>query len=184
MSRDNGANPMRWDCATQGCFNTKKRPKIELFADCLPGKIAMTDVDGIVEIGGNMLLLEWKDHQELSTGQRLLFKRMTRSSPATVLIVEGDAEFMTVDSVRIVWNGTIEQPQYLDLEGLRKMIRQWAVWATKSPVVRRSDWHATNAGSVAGSKEVVQVPSNGSQPAPVHHSAHDATTNTPLAHME
>lgn len=25
MSHDHGANPMRWDCAKQGCFNRKKR---------------------------------------------------------------------------------------------------------------------------------------------------------------
>jgi metallo-beta-lactamase family protein len=61
MSRDNGFNPMRWDCAEQGCFNHKKRPKIELFADCLPGRIAFSDIDAIAEINGNLLLLEWKD---------------------------------------------------------------------------------------------------------------------------
>lgn len=36
MLHNNGANPMRWDCTTQGCFNLKKRPKVEVFADCLP----------------------------------------------------------------------------------------------------------------------------------------------------
>ena len=135
MSRDNGANPMRWDCATQGCFNVKKRPKIERFADCLPGRIAFTDIDGIVEINGNLLLLEWKDHQEVGTGQRILFERLTRFCPATVLIVEGNAESMAVESVRIAWGGHIGGPCPADLDHLRKMVHDWAYWAMNSPVV-------------------------------------------------
>lgn len=63
---DNGYNPMQWNCERQGCFNVKKRPKIEMFADCLPRKISFSDIDGIVEINGNLLLLEWKDHQKIS----------------------------------------------------------------------------------------------------------------------
>jgi len=84
MSPDNGANPMRWDCRTQGCFNLKKRPKIERFADCLPGRIALTDVDGVTELCGNVLYLEWKSHQGLGDGQRILFERLTALCPATV----------------------------------------------------------------------------------------------------
>mgnify|MGYP006972377369 CR=1 FL=1 len=107
MSHDNGANPMRWDCTRQGCFNIKKRPKIELLADCLPGRIAFGDVDAIVEVCGHFLLLEWKDHPQLGTGQRILFQRLTLLCPAIVLIVEGDAESMAVRSIRQVSRGTM-----------------------------------------------------------------------------
>jgi len=62
---NNGHNPMRWDCQKQGCFNKKKRPRIEMFAECLPGKIAVGDVDGLVEIKGNFLFLEFKEHSNL-----------------------------------------------------------------------------------------------------------------------
>ena len=55
-----GFNPMRWDCDTDGCFNVKRRPKIEMFADCFPRRINFGDVDGLVEIGGRFCLLEWK----------------------------------------------------------------------------------------------------------------------------
>ena len=40
MTTANGANPLRWDCAKRGCFNEKKRPKIEVFAECFPGRIS------------------------------------------------------------------------------------------------------------------------------------------------
>ncbi len=135
MACDNGRNPLRWDCRTQGCFNLKKRPKIERLADCLPGRIAFTDVDAMTEICGNLLLLEWKGHQALGTGQRLLFERMTALSPATVLIVEGDAETMTVSSVRTVWRGRMSPPETADLTGLRRAIQAWSAWALAHPAV-------------------------------------------------
>lgn len=137
MSRDNGANPMLWDCGKQGCFNQKKRPKIEQFADCLPRRIAFSDIDAITEIEGNLLLLEWKDHDQLKTGQRILFQRMTRLCPATVLIVEGDAEDMSVESIRVAWRGTISQAEVSSLEDLRRHIRVWSRWALRNPAVKR-----------------------------------------------
>lgn len=136
MSHDNGANPMRWDCARQGCFNIKKRPKVELLADCLPGRIAFGDVDAIVEVCGNFLLLEWKDHRQLGTGQRLLFERLTLLCPATVLIVEGDAEAMTVSTIRRVWRGVISPSEDTDLEGLGRRIRAWTEEALATPALR------------------------------------------------
>lgn len=138
MSHDHGANPMRWNCAKQGCFNRVKRPKIEIFADCLPGRIAFSDVDAIVEINGNLLLLEWKDHQEISRGQRILFERMTRLCPATVLIVEGDAETMEVVSIRTVWKGNIEKPAPANVELLRWYIRDWADYALANSALCRA----------------------------------------------
>jgi hypothetical protein len=101
------------------------------------GKIAFTDVDGLVEIKGNLLLLEWKDHQALHAGQRILFERMTLLCPATVLIVEGDAQQMTVSTVRTAWEGRIGPPAEADLDSLRRDIREWADWAFDNPVVRR-----------------------------------------------
>ena len=68
-----GFNPLRWDCDHQGCFNKLKRPKIEVFADCFPGRINFGDVDGIVEINGYLLILEWKPERiELSRGQGIM----------------------------------------------------------------------------------------------------------------
>jgi len=136
MSRDNGANPMRWDCSKRGCFNIMKRPKIEMLADCLPGRIAFTDIDGIAEVCGNLLLLEWKDHREIGTGQRLLFERMTLLCPATVLIVEGDAQDMSVRSVSTVSDGLVSPPEPADLGGLRSQIRQWRDWALANSALR------------------------------------------------
>ena len=125
---------MNWDCESQGCFNRKKRLKFAVFKDVLPGKISFSDVDGLVEINGNLLFMEWKDHPQISTSHRILFERLTRFSPATVLIVEGDAESMSVSSVRTVREGRIGPEQTADIDSLRAMIKQWADWAQGNPV--------------------------------------------------
>ena len=137
MSNTNGANPLRWDCTKCSCFNIKKRPKIEIFADCLPGKIAFTDVDAIVEIEGNLLLLEWKDHQAIPTGQRILFERMTLLCPAVVFVVEGDAEHMTVKTISVVWAGKVIPHTPANIETLRMRIKAWANWARHHKRERR-----------------------------------------------
>lgn len=134
MLPNNGFNPLRWNCEKQGCFNLEKRPKIEVFADCLPGKIAFTDVDGIVEVNSNFLFLEWKDHQELGTGQRVLFERLTDCCPATVFVVEGNAKTMEIESVAVVWSGKVRPREIANLDGLRERIRKWVAWAHWNPV--------------------------------------------------
>ena len=128
---------MQWDCQAQGCFNWRKRPKIEIFADCLPGKIAFSDVDAIVEIGGNFLMIEWKSHGDVPRGQRILFQRLTQFAPVTVFIVEGDAETMEVDSIRFVSEGKMEDPFQADQTKLRELITQWNHWAGDHPVTHQ-----------------------------------------------
>ena len=137
-ANDHGANPMRWNCEKQGCFNVHKRPKIELLADCLPGKIAFSDVDGITEIKGNLLALEWKSHQKIPRGQRLLFERWTANGPTTVLLILGDARDMTVDEVACVARGIIEPWREMNFDGLRRLIKDWGEWATAHPFVRET----------------------------------------------
>ncbi|HOI56166.1 MAG TPA: hypothetical protein PLP01_13020 [Phycisphaerae bacterium] len=136
MSHDSGANPLRWDCARQGCFNLHKRPKIELFADCLPGRLAFSDVDAIAEVNGNFLVLEWKEHRRVPTGQRVLYQRWTAAGPTTVLLIVGDARGMTVDEVACVHGGAVGPWRETDMDGLRRDIRAWADWALLHPSVR------------------------------------------------
>jgi hypothetical protein len=133
---ENGANPLRWDCRRQGCFNVHKRPKIERFADCLPGRLAFSDIDAVAEVNGNLLVLEWKEHRRIPLGQRLLYARWTALGPATVLLVVGDAQEMTVEEMACVYEGNLGPWRGTDLDGLRQEIRAWAEWALAHPVVR------------------------------------------------
>jgi len=134
-----GYNPLRWDCAAQGCFNLKRRPKIELFADCFPGRINFGDVDGIVEISGNALLLEWKSEpRELPTGQRLLYQRLTRSGLCAAMVVVGDAETMLVDGTSIFDRGLRYPPhgyEPADLACIKRRLAAWSEWAERHPAI-------------------------------------------------
>jgi len=122
-----GYNPLRWDCNTSGCFNQKKRPKIEVFSECFPGRINFGDVDAIVEIGGQFLLLEWKEFTaELPTGQRIMYRRLTGDEHFVVLVVVGDAETMAVEGIQAWEKGRAKPFEALDLAGLKRRIRSWA----------------------------------------------------------
>jgi hypothetical protein len=135
----NGYNPLRWDCEKRGCFNLKRRPKIELFADCFPGRMSFGDVDGIVEVNGNALLLEWKsEERDLPAGQRILYERLTRNSPVSVLIVVGDAETMAVEASAIFFEGTRYPPEGFepaDLAIIRHHMTTWSAYAASHPAL-------------------------------------------------
>lgn len=133
----NGYNPMRWNCDLGGpgcnCFNKKKRPKIEMFADCFPGMITMSDVDGVVEVKGNFLYLEWKPSEDISTGQRILIERRTFDTVSTYIIVSGIAETMVVSAYAIALNGSIREWRGGSMADLLVFARQWNDWALRHP---------------------------------------------------
>jgi hypothetical protein len=126
MAQPLGYNPLRWDCEKQGCFNRLKRPKIEAFAECFPGRINFGDVDGVVEINGHFLYLEWKAEEvPLKTGQRILIERRTLDGLSTYLIVAGDAESMKVERYAVAWNGKIGAWEDATLDDVKARIKSW-----------------------------------------------------------
>jgi len=126
-----GYNPIRWDCERQGCFNVKCRPKIEVFADCFPGKINFGDVDGIVEINSKALLLEWKTEKNISRGQQIMYERITSSGLISVLCIIGNAETMESEEYCIFFNGRQSKWRIGKLGEIKTRIRKWVTWAQK-----------------------------------------------------
>lgn len=125
-----GANPIRWKCKERGCFNLKKRPKIEVFAQCFPRKIAMGDVDGLIELGGHFLMLEWKmPGAPVPRAQEMVYERITAWDRFTVIVVWGDAETMDVTSYAIYRKTKRRETGTIDLQGLIERIKGWAVYA-------------------------------------------------------
>ena len=136
MKAPDGFNPLRWRCAEHGCYNEKLRPKIEIFAGCLPGKIAFTDIDGAVEINGFVLFLEFKSGMptELGTGQRIFFENLTRlSRRIIVVLVAGDAESMEISHIRVARHGAFGPWEQADIDELKLRIRGWAIGARAQP---------------------------------------------------
>lgn len=129
MKHDDGYNPLNWNCHKEGrCYNIALRPKIEVFADCFPKKIAMSDIDGMVEINGHFLALEWKTSgAKMPTGQRIMFERFTQNSDKDIVIeVRGNAETMEVFYYRMFRSGVYEQMRPSSLEGVKDIMREWA----------------------------------------------------------
>ena len=119
---------LTWDCDRQGCYHEKMCPKLGRFDECLPGKIGMSDVDGIVEINGRFLIVEWKSFSgDIPMGQRIMFERLTQIDKAiTVLVVVGDPQLMTVSSYRKIWDGELFPAVMTNLDGLKRKIKAWA----------------------------------------------------------
>jgi len=114
---DNGFNPIRWNCDEKGCFNKKKRPKIEMFSGVFSGNIGMTDVDATVEEFGRFLFIEFKSHQGIGVGQSVYFERLTKlSDKITVMLVEANAETMEVFSFCTIRHGIRSEWQACDME--------------------------------------------------------------------
>ena len=135
MSAAPGYNPMRWNCAESGCYNLKHRPKIEIFAECMPGKIAFTDVDATVEIDGNFLFLEFKAGypRDIPTGQKIYFQRLTSlSQKITAVIICGDAKTMEIRAVCVVSGGIIGEWQITNLADLKTRLRKWSDKAARA----------------------------------------------------
>lgn len=124
-----GFNPMRWRCETDGCFNEKRRPKIEAFADCFPRRINFGDVDGLVELSGAFCLLEWKgEGGSVKRGQTITYTAWTRTIGNIVFVIEGNAETMIVRRYCVFWAGKQRSWMDADLDAVKIRIREWARW--------------------------------------------------------
>lgn len=120
---------MRWKCEDKGCYR-KLMPRLGMLDDCFPGKIGMSDIDGIVEVGGRFLVMEFKSAGSgLTTGQRIMFERLTAENldpmKFTVIVVCGDPQEMVIESVQVFSSGKAGPVEPCTLEQLRLRIRKW-----------------------------------------------------------
>lgn len=118
---------LRWNCSDKGCFR-QICPRLGAFDECFPGRIGMSDVDGIVEIAGRFLLLEWKAQGgSVQTGQRIMFERLTAlSHKMTVIVVAGHPREMLIESVQVFHGGKAQAAETTDFEGLKARVKSWA----------------------------------------------------------
>ena len=125
---------LRWNCEARGCFNVKRRPKIEVFDDCFPGSIEFGDVDAIVEMGGRAILLEWKSEAAyIPRGQQIMYERLSAKG-IFAMVVHGNAETMEVKAYCFFWAGRQSHWRPASLDDVRSRIRAWAAWASLSKV--------------------------------------------------
>ncbi len=135
MNRPPGYNPMTWDCNKKGCFNIKRRPKLELFAGCFPRRTNFGDVDGLIELNGAFALLEWKgDNAAIRAGQAMSMRAFTLLDHRNVVfIVNGDAETMDVTQYALCHHGKINDFAQANLDDVCMRMHGWAEWACATP---------------------------------------------------
>lgn len=101
-----------WDWAIlDGCFGTTR--------------ISPTDIDGVVERNGQLLILEAKGKEVcLTTGQDIMFRQVTRSGFVTVIVVRGEPQ-NPVDAA--IYQDGVEDRQMhpCDIPRLRRMVTAW-----------------------------------------------------------
>lgn len=130
MALSDNKYKLRWDCNKQGCFNEKCRLKFEVFSDCFPGRINFSDVDGIVEINGKALMLEWKMYfGNIPKGQEIMYKRLSAHGFITVLCIVGNAETMECTQYSLFHNGKYYELRKGNINKIKQVIKKWVSWA-------------------------------------------------------
>ena len=124
---------MRWDCSPDrdGCYRRLGQPDLTVLDECFPGRIGMTDVDGLVEIGGQFLFIEWKRRGDVPVGQRIMFERLTRHPEFTILVILGDPATMAVERFDVFRDGRRKGWRACDLPELKRHVRAWAERASR-----------------------------------------------------
>jgi len=117
---------LRWKCEEKGCFRNLC-PMLGAFDDCFPGKIGMSDVDGVVEISGHFLFLEWKaEGGSVSTGQRIMYERLTAlSDKMTVIVVNGHPRTMEIKQVQVYRAGKGGPFEACSFDELKMRMKCW-----------------------------------------------------------
>lgn len=119
-----------WNCTSQGCFQYVMAPRLKFFDQYLGGKCSPSDIDGVIERNGHILLIEWKSgHTEIPLGQHILFENFAFKRGIPVLVLWGDAQAMTTHKQRHYSTGGAITDQKYDMDyvglWLQKQYRYW-----------------------------------------------------------
>ena len=143
MEPADGYNPMRWNCDLKGCFQEKGKPKIERFHECFPGKVNFSDIDGITELGGSLLVLEWKaPGDKLLKSQRLIWEALTRQCgnhgrrENLAVIVWGDTETTEPEKYATIYRGVYRERGPVNFDGLCDVFEKWSHLVDTRPTIR------------------------------------------------
>ena len=108
-----------WDWSVlDGCFGSPE--------------MRVTDIDGIIEVGGNYLMIETKfPGKEIPKGQRIMFDKLmenTENNHFTVLLAWGRPGL----PVKLqLWP---DEPYDANLEEMRRVVRNWYVFSRHNPI--------------------------------------------------
>jgi len=85
-------------------------------------KIAVSDIDGIIERHGQFLVIESKSmHAPIPVGQSIMFDHMTKMDNFKVVVIWGDALTGTVTNLREWGKETISATT----DDFRQLVKEW-----------------------------------------------------------
>ncbi len=92
---------------------------------CFPGsRIRPTDVDGLVERNGHFLFIEAKGlGVDITTGQEILFRRLSELPKVSVLILWGETD--KPQMMQLLHNGKAQDKKLCTLEDVRSLVLKW-----------------------------------------------------------
>jgi hypothetical protein len=97
----------------------------------LPGRVAPSDLDSVLERNGRFLFMEYKPAgASLPMGQRIMLKNLVRGPKSIdVWVVWGDEKKVEVGPMH--WNGEIPFVDKMSTDKLAANAVKWLEWATK-----------------------------------------------------
>lgn len=123
-----------YECEKKGCYYLHRSDPC-MFDGCFPMDVSMGDVDGLVELGGQFLLTEYKRPGIiLKDGQRRMHQALVQTGHFTTLVVS--AERQTVSQWQAFSSEVPTGQLYVgDTETLRQMVWDWtrSVAPTRAP---------------------------------------------------
>jgi len=119
---------IRHNCEHGGCYIKEHTPNWGIFDNAFSGKIAIGDIDGIVEANGRLLILEWKgaEVEDIPTGQRIMFEKSTALIPhIMVWVINGTVLPLRVCRIRMFKDGKLISDEKADNNKLFNLCKTW-----------------------------------------------------------
>jgi len=126
MRRPSPGGNLRWDCPSHGCYRDSL-PDWTPLNDCFPrAGIRVSDIDGMVEVSGHFLFIEWKHpNLDVPEGQLRALQRLSNLPRCTVLIVWG-VTTSNPEKWQVISDGTLGAIHPVDFDTWHAFITAWA----------------------------------------------------------
>ena len=126
--------PLDYDCRRQGCFQEVMQPRLKFFSQYLGGNCSPSDIDGVIERNGHVLLIEWKTgHADIPTGQHITFETFAFKRGIPVLVIWGEPREMTTHKQRRYTTGGAIIDSTDDMEETGRRLNDWFQYAERYP---------------------------------------------------
>jgi len=117
---------IRHNCETHGCYIKTSTPDWGFLDSAFSNKIRVGDIDGIVEVKGRVLILEWKTTDTpIPKGQEIMFKNITSGEKITVIVIWGDPKETIPTDYQLFWNGIRIEKKPANAEIIKDFCRKW-----------------------------------------------------------